>query len=67
MKMFQIYEDDLVELEHTLPQLADALAQRMNNRLRVQLSRVQKILSAVRWNYGPMRNVHGTEEEEFPR
>ena len=41
MKLFQIYEDDLGELEHTLPQLSEALMPVLNNRLRVQLRRVQ--------------------------
>jgi hypothetical protein len=61
MKLFQIYEDDLAELERTCPQLADALfpvlATEQGNRLRVQLRRVQDILSKVRWNYGPPSDV----------
>jgi len=53
MKLFQINENDLGELEHTLPQLSEALMTVLNGRLRVQLRRVQNILSSVRWNYGP--------------
>lgn len=50
-KLFQIKEEDLGALEATLPQLADALMPVLNNRLRVQIRRVQKILSDVRWGY----------------
>lgn len=56
-KLHQIYDDDLTVLEKTLPQLADALMPILNNRLRVQLRQVQKILSDVRWNYGPPSEV----------
>lgn len=56
-KLFQIYEEDLGELERTLPQLAEALMPALNGRLRVQLRRVQNILSNVRWNYGPPSEV----------
>ena len=59
MKLFQINEDDLAELERTLPQFADALSITIqyNNRLRAQFRRVQAILSNVRWNYGPPTDV----------
>jgi hypothetical protein len=56
-KLFQINEDDLGELERILPQLAEAMTPALNNRLRVQLRRVQVILSNVRWNYGPPSEV----------
>jgi hypothetical protein len=61
-KLFQINEEDLATLEHTLPQLQDALFPELANplvapRLRVQLRRVKDILSNVRWNYGPPMNV----------
>ena len=56
-KSFQIYEEDLGELERILPQFSEALTSALNSRLRVQLRRVQAILSNVRWNYGPARNV----------
>ena len=63
MKLFQINEDDLAELERTLPQFADALSITLNynSRLRVQFRRVQSILSAVRWNYGPPTEVEVQE------
>jgi hypothetical protein len=56
-KLFQVYENDLGELERTLPQLAEALTPVLDNRLRVQLRRCQSILSSVRWGYGPPTDV----------
>lgn len=56
-KLFQIHEDDLADLERTLPQFADALLPSLDNRLRAQFRRVQAILSNVRWNYGPPSDV----------
>lgn len=61
MKLFQITEDDLAELERTLPQFAFVLMPNLDNRLRAQCRRVQAILSNVRWNYGPP-----TEVERLP-
>jgi hypothetical protein len=56
-KLFQVYEDDLGELERILPQLSEALTPSLDNRLRVQLRRCQTILSHVRWDYGPATEV----------
>lgn len=56
-RMFQIHEDDLVDLERTLPQFHDALHTQLTPTLRTQFRRVQDILSNVRWNYGPHENV----------
>lgn len=61
-RRFQISEDDLAELEHTLPQLQDALFPELANpliapRLRRQLNRVKDILSNIRWGYGPPLEV----------
>lgn len=54
-RLFQITADDLSELERVLPEFADALAPTAGYtpRVRAQLRRVQKILSDVRWGYGP--------------
>jgi len=52
-----MHEEDLAELEKTLPQLAEALTPVLTNRLRVQLRRCQSIISQVRWNYGPPSEV----------
>lgn len=51
--LFQVHEEDLGELERVLPQLAEALSPSLDNRTRMKLRRVQSILSAIRWNYGP--------------
>ena len=56
-RLMQIYEDDLAELERVLPEVTDTLAQHLDNRQRVQLRRVQVILSNVRWNYGPHTDI----------
>lgn len=56
-KLYQIHEEDLGELERTLPQLAEALMPVLDNRLRVHLRRCQSILSNIRWNYGPPSDV----------
>ena len=56
-KLFQIEESDLAELESTLPKLVDRMFDRMDGRTRTQARRVQKILSNVRWGYGPPQNV----------
>lgn len=56
-KLFQIYEEDLAELEKIIPQLAESLMPSLDNKKRVQLRRCQSILSSVRWNYGPPSEV----------
>jgi phage-related protein len=58
-KLYQIHEEDLAELERVMPELADLLtfSTDMDARTRVQLRKVQKILSDVRWNYGPQTDV----------
>lgn len=62
-KLFRIEEDDLAELERTLPELSDALFTQMNGRLRVKIRRIQKILSDVRWSYGPPSNIERVTDE----
>jgi hypothetical protein len=56
-RLFQVAEGDLADLERLLPLLADALMPVLSNRTRVHLRRCQTILSNVRWNYGPPRDV----------
>lgn len=56
-RLFQIYEDDLADLERLLPDVADALMPHLNNALRVKIRRCQKIMSDVRWKYGPPSHV----------
>jgi len=52
-KLFQITEQDLGELERVLPSISDDLMCSLQTRHKVQLRRVQAILSNVRWRYGP--------------
>jgi len=63
-KMFQVHEEDLGELERTIPQLAEALVPNLDNRLRVKLRRCQMLLSNIRWNYGPPDEVHEIRADE---
>lgn len=65
-KMMQIDENDLGELERVLPELAEAavLSPAMSNRLRVKLRRCQRVLSNVRWNYGPATDVTTVQSDE---
>lgn len=62
-RLFQIYEDDLAELERTLPQILDRCYPMLGakdpgaNRLRVQWRRIIEIVQNVRWNYGPPLDV----------
>ncbi len=63
-KLFQVYENDLGELEQLMPQLAQALMPVLDNKLRVQLRRCQAILSNVRWNYGPPSEVETSLADE---
>ena len=69
MKHFQISEEDLAELERVLPDLcqrvshAEARCREQeekptdDNRLNVQIRRVQKIMLDVRWNYQPHTDI----------
>lgn len=53
-----IVEDDLADLEKILPQWFDRLyREEMTNQERTQMRRVQKILSDIRWNYGPPSDI----------
>lgn len=62
-KLYRIEEEDLAELERTLPAFADALFTTMDGALRVKFRRVQKIISDVRWSYGPPSHVERVIEE----
>lgn len=65
-KLFQIYEDDLADLERVLPEIIESLAVHLTPRIRTQVSRVQTILMNVRWNYGPPTNVKRISADEPP-
>lgn len=53
--MFQIHADDLCQLEAILPKLMEAHV--VNPRERGQWRVVKRILSDVRFNYGPHEGV----------
>lgn len=61
MKLFQINEDDLAELDHVLPELFAVTMTGYTDdsapRVRKQMRRVQEIISRVRWDYGPWSEV----------
>jgi len=70
MKMYQISEDDLETLESTLPSLQDALLWPQTNGMPINDRRVQewlamakRIISDVRWNYGPHQHVETLSAE----
>ena len=52
-KLFQIYEENLAELERLLPELGEAFVDSLTPRIKTQLRRCKAILSDVRWNYSP--------------
>lgn len=56
-KTFSIHEDDLAELERTVPELVERWMPAPDNPAKVKIRRVQAILSKVRWNYGPHSDV----------
>ena len=56
-KLYQITEEDLAELERVLPRFQDVMFDRMTPVLRTQIRVVQRILTNVRWGYGPPDKV----------
>lgn len=56
-KTYRIRGEDLATLEEILPKLVSALYPVMDNRIRGQVRRVQKVLQDVRWDYGPPDEV----------
>ena len=57
-RLFQIYEDDLQKLEHTLPRIAEHCGEAMNRpEVQVLFQELKEIVSNVRWNYGPPTEV----------
>ncbi len=66
MRFHQINDEDLIELERTLPQLAEALTPHLNPRLKTQLRKVKEVISNVRWGYGPPDEVEIIPAEDRP-
>ena len=57
VRTFQITEEDLAELERIVPYMADRLLSAMDNQLRVKVRTAQRVLTNVRWRYGPPAEV----------
>jgi len=55
--MFQINEEDLATLERELPAICERVYPQLDNALRVKFRQVQRIVTDVRWNYGPPAEV----------
>ena len=62
--LFQIKEEDIGELERTLPQLADALMPILDNRLRVQLADGRTLVREVEFPRGHALNPMSDAEVE---
>lgn len=63
MKLFQIYEDDLAEIEKSLPILSESLDTLNDRRLKTHMRRLKRIVSDVRWNYGPHDHVERIDDQ----
>ena len=57
-RLLQIYEDDVALLERALPLIHEALGTALNRPdVQVALEECKRIVSDVRWGYGPHTNV----------
>lgn len=56
-KLYRITEDDLASLEHVMPLIVDAMFTNINPRVATKLRLIKRILSDVRWGYGPPSHV----------
>lgn len=66
-RLFQIKEEDLAELERSLPRIVeflgpDAINGQGGNRLRKHIRTVRRILADVRWDYGPPQSIEVVED-----
>lgn len=60
-RLFQIYAHDLATLEADCAALCDSLMAHLTPADKTRARRVKRVLSDVRWNYGPPQYV-----ETFP-
>ncbi len=61
-KLFQIKENDLADLERVLPRLFEKHMRAFdNNQDRVAIRVIQRIITDIRWNYGPASDVKDME------
>ena len=63
---YQIHEEDLQELEMTLPLLMLAHPTLTTSREKTMWRRVQKIIQDVRWNYGPWEQCFSLPNDDAP-
>lgn len=63
-QLFQVYEQDLVQMEQSLPILAQAVGPLNDPRLKRHLRLLKEIVSNVRWNYGPHDQVEKVEDHD---
>lgn len=64
MRMFQITEQDLAELESLLPQVLWSRPDLLTTRDKIKWRRVIEIIKDIRWNYGPPLECHRLEADE---
>lgn len=64
MKLFQIKEDDLAELERLLPAIMVEIYPHLTPAIRTRFRSVQRIMSEVRWDYGPPGDVEVIDASE---
>ena len=60
VKLFRITEPDLCELERVIPQICMDMMEHLSPRTRTQFERLKRILSDIRWEGGPPRDVQAT-------
>ncbi|QDT52427.1 hypothetical protein Pan44_04380 [Caulifigura coniformis] len=63
-RLYKITDEDLAELEKTLPKLSESLMIHLTPSLRTSLRRCKNILSDVRWHYGPAEQVQSIPADE---
>lgn len=56
-RLFQIYGDDLATLEQDCAAICDRLMAYLTPALKTRARRIKRVLSDVRWNYGPPDQV----------
>lgn len=58
-RLYRVCEEDLAELEKTIPLLSEAMLTIQTPLTRTKLRLCKSILSDIRWDYGP----HGKAEQ----
>lgn len=63
-RLYQIHEQDLADLEQLMPVICESIGRELDSAEKIRVRRIQKILSDVRWNYGPHSEVENIEDSE---